>query len=86
MQCTWKIHPTPAEMVRGSERGRREQSLGTGSNDGNLSVTNSAVVHSLCAMTKHEISNALLAQAYSTMMNHLTSYTIGNNSMLNFRQ
>ena len=34
-----------------------------------------SVIHGLCAMTKHQSSNALLAQARSPMMNHLTSFT-----------
>ena len=36
-------------------------------------MTNPAVIHDLCAMIKHYISNACLAQARPLMMNHLTS-------------
>ena len=48
-------------------------------------VTNPAVIHGLCAMTKHsEINTALLAQARSLMMN-LTSSLLGPVSVQKMR-
>ena len=49
-------------------------------------VTNPAVIHGLCAMTKHsEINTALLAQARPLMMNHLTSSLLGPVSVQKMR-